>query len=114
MLGDTNTSNPEVQDESINFFLVTQGKSVTQAAIACAWAIAGKYASVADVNVDDQLTKYSEVYKHWVDLARRLEAGGGDAFEPLPDPANTSAGSGIIVNGVGDCRGPLDDCCYRW
>lgn len=113
-LGDTDVAaSPELQDDTIQYHL-SAPLSLTEkrAAAVLARAIAAKYARYADTTMDDQLTRYSHVYKNWVDLAERLEAIA-DAEAAAPTPAGVETGYvGIVVNGIGDCRGPLEgDCC---
>lgn len=117
LLGDMNTASPEVQDETIQYFL-SRGLTELGAAAQCAQAIKAKYASYADVNVDDQLTKFSHVYQHWAELADDLgRRAAVEAAAPAPGTGGSSSG-GIIVMGIGDCRGPISNDCYpyggRW
>ena len=104
LLGDTSPTSHEVEDETIDYFLTT--KTVAAAAAAVAWGIVAKYASIADVNVDNQLTKYSAVYEHWITLAKRLEKEAGAG--PFSAPPAASSYAGVMVTGIGDRRGPLD------
>ena len=104
LLGDTSPPRHEVEDETIGFFLTT--KTVAAAAAALAWGVVAKYAKIADVAVDNQLTKYSKVYDHWLILAKHLdkEAGAG----PFSEPPAASSYARVMVTGLGDRRGPLD------
>lgn len=104
-IGDTDTANPEIQDESITYYL-GQGKTELRTAAILARSIASKYAKYADLNVDDQLTKYSQVYKNWVSVAEHLEAQADE--EQITPAAPVSAYGGVIVTGLCDTRGPLD------
>lgn len=116
LLGDTALPKTEVQDETIQYFLDDVGLSELATAARCARSIANHYASLADVTVDDQLTRYSHVHKAWLAVADRLTAEAA-AESVAPNPATAGSGySSIIVRGIGDCRGPLDNDCYprRW
>lgn len=104
-IGDTDVANPEVQDETVDYYL-GQGKTELRTAAILARSIAAKYAKYADLNVDDQLTKYSQVYKNWVSVAEQLEREA-DA-EKLTPTAPVTTYSGVVVTGLGDYRGPLD------
>lgn len=112
-LGDTDVATAEVQDETINYYLTTQMMTEKAALAALARGIANKYARLADVTVDDQLTRYSHVYKAWDAIATKFEAAAAEeAATPGSETVGTTLYSGIVVNGIGDCRGPLDsDCC---
>lgn len=109
-LGDTNTDEVEVQDETIKFYLAKFNDNVLQVCYQCAKDLQAKYARYADVTVDDQLTRFKHIYDNYTALvlrfSREIAAAGGSsagAASGLPD--------GIAVGGIGDCRGPLDDCC---
>lgn len=113
-LGDTTLTNPEVQDETITYYLQTKQLTVLGAAAALAWTIAAKYAKLADVTMDDQLTRYSHVYENWTNLATRLTADAA-AESVVPTPATATAGVGsVIVTGIGDCRGPIKHADPYW
>lgn len=104
-LGDTTVNDadvpPEVQDETITAYLAT--KSVLSAAAQLARDIAAKYAGMVDITVDHQLTKASQRYAQYMALALYLEDKARQATT-LSDQGS----SGIMVTGVGDCRGPFD------
>lgn len=109
-IGDTNVkveSKIEVQDETIQAYLNTLG-GVSETAYQLALDLAAKYAKYGDVTVDDQLQRYKHIYDNYVALAERLGREIGKVAVPT---AAAIARPGIMVSGVGDCRGPLDDCC---
>ena len=108
-LGDTNTATPEVEDDSIQYF-IGQGLTDTVVAAVIAALIAAKYARLADTTVDDQLTRYSHVHKAWMDLADKLQAEA-DKEAAVPDTTAPSYPS-VIVTGLDDCRGPFGGS--RW
>lgn len=103
------TSPAEVQDETISAILAAPN-TILRTAATVARGIAAKYARLADVNVDNQLTRISHLYSQYTSLAERLE-GLADA-EAADGTADTAVYGGPIVMGIGDTRGPLDnwDC----
>lgn len=114
LLGDTNTANPEVQDETIEALIYQQGLSEKWAAAKCARSICAKYARFADTTMDDQLTRYSHVHKAWLTLATQLEAEAAAESGPPGVVVAPGAGPGlIIVTGLDDHRGPLSGPCDR-
>jgi hypothetical protein len=108
LIGDTDVNAPKFDDATITFYL-QKPLSEFRAASALAYDLAAKYAGMADVTVDDQLTRASHLFDHYSKLAARLLAQD----QETPNPSAGSAyGGGVIVTGLGDCRGPLDDCCF--
>jgi len=104
LIGDMDVTRAEIQDETIDALLTTMTPEA--AAAASAWSIAGAYASKADVNVDNQLTKYSAVHLHWVTLAKQLDLRAtSSAFGRVP--ANKQF-SQVMVTGLDDVRPPYD------
>lgn len=111
LLGDTDTKPNacEFEDETYNFEFADKG-TVKKAAASMAWALVAKYSRLADVTIDDQLTRYSKVHDQYLALATRLQAeANAEGATPDTDTAATSYG-GVIVTGLDDCRGPLDGC----
>jgi uncharacterized iron-regulated protein len=107
-LGDTDMASPELQDATITTILLNAPNSpisTLHAAAKCARALAAKYAGIADVNVDDQMTRASQLYKNFSALAIRLQAEA-DSQTGISNAA-TAPYPGIMVTGVGDERGPL-------
>lgn len=98
----------ELQDETITVFLTTCADVVLRAAAKAAWTLSAKYAGMVDVDVDNQLTKASQRFKQYRELALRLDeraAAGGN-------PAGLSESgieAGPYVTGIGDTRGSLWD-----
>lgn len=107
-LGDTDTARPQIQDETITAYRATL--SILRTAEQLANDLAAKYARMADVNVDDQLTKASHLMAHFTALAARLGATAAAAELAAATTDAAAAYPGIVVAGIGDCRGPLDDC----
>jgi TPR repeat protein len=107
-IGDTVTTAAQIQDETITAYLATPW-SVLQTSHRLAMDLAAKWSAHGDVTVDDQLQRASKIAEHYWKLAAELK-------RQLPTQTATSAAfSNIMVTGVGDPRGPLDDCpesCY--
>jgi hypothetical protein len=105
-VGDT-TAPGEVADETITYYLGLP-KSELASAAQIAWDLAAKYAKVVKVVVDDQSVDPGKISENYVAMAKRLEGQAAD----VPSGSNPAAfGGGIIVTGIGDCRGLIDDCC---
>lgn len=96
----------EVQDETIQAYL-DQGCSVLRAAARLARDLSARYAKMVDVDVDDQLTKASQRYKQYKELAASLDALA-DAEAAGGDTNSAPVYVAPLVYGVGDMRGPLD------
>ena len=73
ILGDTVPSDPQLQDEEINFVL-TQRSSVYGAAAMCCRSLATKYARSADEKAGDSQVWYSQIAKGYALRAIELEA----------------------------------------
>jgi hypothetical protein len=72
-LGDTLASDPQMQDEEINYVL-TQRSSVLGAAALCCRSLATKYARSADEKAGDTQVWYSQIAKGYALRAIELEA----------------------------------------
>lgn len=82
LVGDTDTTDQLVSDEEISFIL-TKETSPYKAASAVAEVIAGKFARTINQSADGLSYSGSELFKHYMELAktlrglaRRLEGGG--------------------------------------
>jgi hypothetical protein len=90
IIGDTDSSDPQLRDEEIQFALVSQNDSVYGAASKSAKYIAAKYSRLVDVDLDGQLSeKYSQLQKHYSDLSLYFEQ------------EESSGSSGKVKLGVG-------------
>lgn len=110
-IGDTDLERPHLQDETITALLVD--RTELGAAREAAWGLVAKYSRLADVTIDDQLTRYSKAHDQFLKLAERLdeELAAENVIPPSVDAASSAYGA-VIVTGIGDCRGPLEtDCC---
>ena len=72
LIGDTDTTDQQLQDAELDWFLSDEG-SVSGAAIAAARAIQARYARMVDKAVGDLRLSYSQRADHYADLATRLE-----------------------------------------
>lgn len=104
-IGDTAVAKAQIQDETIQAYLDTP-MTILGAAKRLALDLAAKWASVGDVMIDDQLQRASHISKAYIDLAQALakEEMGSTPASP------SGGGAAIMVGGIGDRRGPLDDC----
>jgi hypothetical protein len=107
--GDGTFPNPaEIDDATITSLLTLNADVVLRAAASAAWSLAAKYASMVDIDVDNQLTRASQRYKQYSDLAKRLDER---AAAGVPPNAVAVSGyeAGPMVTGIGDTRGALWD-----
>jgi hypothetical protein len=101
-IGDTDPASAQVQDETIEAYLLS-GLSELGVARQLCLDLAAKWATASTVTLDDQQQRAEGVYKHYIDLAAQI----GKLMAP-PTGQGSVAGS-IIVGGLNDTRGPLDD-----
>lgn len=74
LIGDTDTTDQQVQDEEITFAYGQTGNVYAAAVFLCS-IIASKYARLVDTQLDGALeAKYSDRIKHYTQLARTIEA----------------------------------------
>lgn len=77
LVGDTVTSDQQVQDEEIEFALAATGDNAYFAAAYVSNAIASKYARRVDTQLDGALSaKYSQLQDHYKKLAFTLDKQG--------------------------------------
>lgn len=73
LVGDTDTTDQQVQNEEITFALSESGDSVYRAASWVAKGIAAKYARLVDTELDGQLSEnYSQLQEHYKNLSNEL------------------------------------------
>lgn len=75
LIGDTDDTRQQLQDEEISYVL-TQQTSVTLAAAACCDILAAKYAFFVNTENGSLRVSAAARHKHYMDLADRLRAGG--------------------------------------
>lgn len=73
LVGDTDSNDPQVEDEEITFALSEADDGIYLAAAITARAIAGKYARRVDTDFEGVSTAYSDRQKHYQALAVKLE-----------------------------------------
>lgn len=73
LVGDTNVTDAELQDEEIAFALTQSSNDVYGAAAICARALAAKYASLVDTKFEDVSSDYSNLRENYLSLAVRLD-----------------------------------------
>ena len=80
LLGDTDTLDQQVQDEELLFALVQTNNNIYFAAAWAANTIASQYARKVDASIDGALNaKYYDLHKHYINLAKNLDAQGKKA-----------------------------------
>lgn len=72
LIGDTDASNPLVQNEEIEWALSEQG-NVYAAAALVAQTLGGRFATTADKSVGDLKLKFSEQSRNFFELAKNLK-----------------------------------------
>lgn len=111
-IGDTLSTDGQLQDEEIVYVLTRDG-SVTSAAISCCRMLASRYARYVDKEVGDLKKMYSQRVEHYTTLADKLEArsvrlsgrpyaGGMSVAEKEVDAANTDLPQVSITRGIHD------------
>lgn len=96
LVGDTDTTDQQVQNEEITFALSENGNNVYFAAGWVARAISSKYSRKVNTQLDGALrTDYSDLAKQYSSLADRLEYQGKKSSAGL----SVKAG-GITISGV--------------
>lgn len=88
LIGDTDSSRQQLQDEEIDWVL-TEQTVVTYAAASCAELLASKYAFLVNTENSELRVSAAARHKHYLDLAERLRQSAGD----LPG----GDGSGIVL-----------------
>jgi len=73
LVGDTDVSNAELEDEEIAFTLTQAGDDIYVAAALCARALAAKFADLVDTKFEDVSSDYSNLRDNYYALAQKLE-----------------------------------------
>lgn len=68
LLGDTNSSDPQLSNEEINFLLSENSDNVYAAATMGARALVSKFSRMVDKEIGDLKYKYSDLVKHYISL----------------------------------------------
>ena len=75
LVGDTDSTDVQVQDDEITFALAQSSDNVYEAGAYCCRAIAAKYSRRVDTELDGALSaSYSDLHSHYMALAENLEA----------------------------------------
>lgn len=77
LIGDTDSSDPLLQDEEVNFALSQNGTNIYNAASWCCKAIVAKFSRLVDTQLDGALSsKYSDRVKQYINLGIQIEQLG--------------------------------------
>lgn len=77
LVGDTDSTDKQVDNEEILFGLSQNNNNTYSAASFVCRVIAAKYARQVNLNLDDQIeAEYGELHKHYLSLAEELEYQG--------------------------------------
>jgi hypothetical protein len=83
LVGDTDTSDEQLTDTEIAYCLSRAGTSVLLAAVYACEGIAAKYARKVTKSVGDLSIQYSDLQKHYQDLASSMRRECGRAAVPV-------------------------------
>lgn len=80
LVGDTNSGDPQLQDEEITFSLGQNGDNIYNAAAFCCRLLASKYSRLVDTQLDgalqasysDRMKHYNLLYTQLSDLAKKV------------------------------------------
>lgn len=102
-IGDTDSTDVELQDATIDAYLTMMANSVLNVAYRCATDLMAKYARQVEVTVDHQTTRANQAFEAYKTLADAIlldirQAAAG-ATETYP---------GIWMTGSGDHSAPYD------
>lgn len=81
LIGDTDTTQQQLTDEELNFFISEEETLHTAAAAACR-ALASKYARKVHREVGDLKLYAEQMYQHYLDLAKELSVRGSSYAVP--------------------------------
>tara|TARA_R100001086_G_scaffold16743_2_gene8189 strand:- start:18 stop:482 length:465 start_codon:yes stop_codon:yes gene_type:complete len=74
LVGDTDTTDQQVQDEEILFAIAQTGTNVYRAAAYVAKTLGAKFARKVNIEIDGQIrAEYSDLHKHYDNLSKVLE-----------------------------------------
>lgn len=92
-IGDVDSTRQQLQDEEIDYIL-TQEPYTTSAAAVCCDALAAKYAFLVNTENSELRVSAAARHKHYMDLAKRLRAGGAADVPGDPDVVLAGAYAG--------------------
>lgn len=97
LVGDVDNTDPQVQDEEIDFLLVQFGGVSTAAAVA-ADSIANRLSRLADTRIGDTMVYLSQKAAAFRKVAEQLRAvAGGDAFLPIAYAGGLSYADNLAI-----------------
>ncbi|NBW08353.1 MAG: hypothetical protein EBR82_10030 [Caulobacteraceae bacterium] len=88
-IGDTDSDDYHLEDESISAMVTLFGGYVS-AAEQCCLSIAAKYASKVDTDIESVSVKYSQLQKHFTEMASNIKRKAGEL----------NACAGLLATGV--------------
>lgn len=106
-LGDTDTSNGQVPDETIQA-LLDQNFTPVKVAAMCARGLSAQYARKVTKENDHTTVQYSNLAKQFTVLAQQLEAEAAREGVAAPAPGQTTPVSQMSISVSGTQRGPQD------
>lgn len=83
LIGDTDETDPQLNDQEVEYLLAANGDNSQLAAASCADAIASKYTRLVNKSVGDLSISYGERAQKYTELAGKLK---GDATIALAAP----------------------------
>ena len=92
LIGDTNSSDPQLQDEEIQYFL-TKYPSTSQASVAAVTNLIAKYSRLSDETTAELSIKWSQKAQAY----RRLK---DDLSDPVTSSSPVSFGGGISITDI--------------
>lgn len=102
LIGDTDSTHPQIPDETIDYYTGVDSVELS-VAYKLALDLAARYARYPQITVDHQMTNAVQISANYralaAELLTQLRNGSAGATEDQP---------GIVVTGIGDCRGPYD------
>jgi len=106
LIGDTDNADKIVQDEEIAYAIANEANN-RLAAIRIVRTLAGKYARKVDKTVGDLKISYSQIYKHYVDLATFLEESDANLYAPIAYAGGISVSDKDSVRDNSDRADPM-------
>jgi len=89
LIGDTDSSRQQLQDEEI-YFTLSQQTATNYAAADCADLLSAKYAFQVNTENSELRISAAARHKHYADLAKRLRSAG-------PGETPSGVGAGVVV-----------------
>ena len=97
-IGDTDSTDQQLQDGEIDYYLSIANNAIYPAASLAARGLQAKYSRKANTTIESVSINYSDLAKHYASLAIQLERDGAKAISP----ANTVIISGINIDLMND------------